>query len=72
VPGRTTATLDEPLQRQNTSSLYDPARMMRIGERLLKTDGAQWKFYSKESVEGLLEELTTASHNQGLCSRFIG
>jgi hypothetical protein len=52
------AALDEPLQSQNTSGLYDRERMLRIGERLLKSEGAHWESYSKESVEHLLEELT--------------
>ena len=54
------ASLAEPLQSQNTSDLYDHERMLRIGERLLKSEGAHWESYSKESVERLLEELTAA------------
>jgi hypothetical protein len=54
------ASLDEPLQSQNTSNLYDHERMLQIGERLLKTEGAHWESYSKESVERLLGELTTS------------
>jgi hypothetical protein len=57
------ASLDEPLQSQNTSGLYDHERMLRIGERLLKSEGAHWESYSKESVEHLLRDLTAASHN---------
>lgn len=55
------AALAEPLQSQNTSGLYDHERMLQIGERLLKTDGAHWESYSKESVERLLGTLTTAT-----------
>ncbi len=51
-------SLAEPLQSQNRSELYDHERMLRIGERLLQSDGAHWETYSKESVERLLEELT--------------
>jgi hypothetical protein len=54
------ALLDEPLQSQNTSGLYDHESMLRIGERLLKSEGAHWESYSKESVERLLGELITA------------
>jgi hypothetical protein len=57
------ASLDEPLQSQNTSGLYDHERMLRIGERLLKSEGAHWESYSKESVERLLGELTAATHH---------
>jgi len=54
------ARLDEPLQSQNTSDLYDRERMLQIGERLLKSEGAHWQSYSKESVQRLLGELITA------------
>jgi hypothetical protein len=56
-------SLAEPLQSQNTSDLYDRERMARIGERLLKSEGAHWQSYSKESVERLLEKLTMAPSN---------
>ena len=54
------ASLDEPLRSQNTSDLYDHEQMLRIGERLLKSEGAHWESYSKASVERLLGELTAA------------
>lgn len=54
-------SLAEPLQSQNTSDLYDRERMLRIGERLLKSEGPHWESYSKESVERLLGELTVAN-----------
>jgi hypothetical protein len=57
------ASLAEPLRSQNTSDLYDRERMVRIGERLLKSEGAHWESYSKESVERLLEDLTMATSN---------
>jgi hypothetical protein len=56
-------SLAEPLQSQNTSDLYDRERMLRIGERLLKSEGAHWQSYSKESVERLLGDLTMAASN---------
>ena len=49
--------LDEPLQSRNANSLYDRDFMLRCGERLLKSEGAYWDFYSRESVEDLLAEL---------------
>jgi hypothetical protein len=55
------AALDEPLQSQNANPLYDRERMLRIGERLLQSDGAHWETYSKANVEHLLSELTSAS-----------
>lgn len=32
--------------------------MLRLGERLLRSEGAYWNFYSRESVEELLAQLT--------------
>ena len=49
--------LNEPLESRNKSKLYDYEGMLRIGERLLKSEGAYWKLYSRESVERLLNEL---------------
>lgn len=46
--------LDEPLESRNLSELYDREGMLRIGERLLRSEGAYWRFYTKESVENLL------------------
>ena len=51
------AKLGEPMENRNTNKLYDYQRMIRIGERLLKCEGAYWEFYSKGSVERLLNEL---------------
>lgn len=56
------ATLSEPLLSQNTSELYDRDAMLRIGERLLRSEGAHWDSYSKASVEHLLEELPVGNN----------
>jgi hypothetical protein len=53
------ANLDEPLESQNKSKLYDREGMARIGERLLASDGAYWESYSRESVERLLDPATS-------------
>jgi len=47
--------LSEPLESQNQSNLYDYQRMLWIGDRLLKSEGAYWESYTKESVECLLQ-----------------
>jgi hypothetical protein len=47
--------LREPLESRNKSKLYDHQVMLRIGERLLKSEGAYWESYTKGSVERLLE-----------------
>ncbi|HEY6581784.1 MAG TPA: hypothetical protein VIZ60_11725 [Rubrobacter sp.] len=46
--------LNEPLKSRNLNPLYDRDAMLRIGERLLGREGAYWRFYTRESVEGLL------------------
>jgi hypothetical protein len=51
------ASLTEPLQNQNMGDHYDHERMLRIGERLLRSEGAHWESYTKQSVEQLLGEL---------------
>ena len=49
--------LDEPLQSRNANSLYDRDFVLRCGERLLKSEGAYWDFYSRKSVESLMEDI---------------
>jgi hypothetical protein len=55
------ASMEEPLESQNTSDLYDHELMLRIGERLLESEGAHWETYSKASVERLLHDVSVAS-----------
>jgi hypothetical protein len=50
-----TVALHEPLSSQNLSALYDHGEMRELGSRLLRTEGAYWRFYTRESVERLLE-----------------
>ena len=50
--------LEEPLSSRNLSELYDRDMMLKLGEKLLRSEGAYWRFYSKEEVEGLLEQLS--------------
>lgn len=45
--------LDEPLDSKNRNSLYDQRLAPLILDKLLSTDGAYWKFYTKESVQSL-------------------
>jgi hypothetical protein len=49
--------LNEPMENRNKNRLYDYQGMLRIGERLLESEGAYWEFYTKESVERLLNPL---------------
>ena len=48
--------LNEMLESKNKNILYDMKLMQLLGERILKTDGAFWEFYSKDSVELLLRD----------------
>ncbi|MCC7021882.1 MAG: hypothetical protein IT338_03590 [Thermomicrobiales bacterium] len=52
------AALHEPLENFNTNPLYNREAILRLGDRLLQSDGAYWQSYSRESVEFLLAEFT--------------
>lgn len=56
--------LSEPLESRNMSKLYDYESMLRIGERLLDSEGAYWEFYTRESVERLLIGLREAERER--------
>jgi hypothetical protein len=58
--------LSERLVSQNKSKFYDHKSMLRIGERLLNSEGAYWEFYTRESVECLLNELEIAERGRRL------
>jgi hypothetical protein len=47
--------LNEFLENKNQNALYDKQLMQRLGEKLLNTEAAFWHFYSKASVEELLD-----------------
>ncbi|HET7271051.1 MAG TPA: hypothetical protein VFI90_08175 [Rubrobacter sp.] len=49
--------LDEPLESKNLNPLYDREMMLEVGERLLRSEGAYWHFYTRESVEELLDQI---------------
>jgi len=46
--------LDEKLVSKNRNPVYRQDLIRRMGEKLLKADGAFWQFYSRQSVEELL------------------
>lgn len=50
----TARKLEEPLESKNLNPLYGRDRLLRAGERLLASEGAYWRFYSREEVESLL------------------
>ncbi len=49
--------LHEPLSSQNLNAAYDRKEMRELGSRLLDSEGAYWHFYSRESVERLIDEI---------------
>lgn len=49
--------LAEPLESRNLNPVYDRENMLRVGERLLGSEGAYWRFYSRESVEEILNRV---------------
>ena len=50
--------LDEPLENKNTNPLYKGNdEVLRFGERLLESEGAYWHFYSRKSVEEIMNGL---------------
>ena len=55
------AELSESLQSYNLNPLYDRASTLRIGERLLRSEGAYWDFYPRSSVESLLQQFDSAT-----------
>ncbi|MGI9252548.1 MAG: hypothetical protein ACR2J8_02285 [Thermomicrobiales bacterium] len=50
------AGLNVRLESRNLNPVYEPKEMLRVGERLLKSDGAAWAFYKKEDVDALLDD----------------
>ncbi len=52
------AELDEPLENKNVNPLYDREKMLRVGERLLESEGAYWNFYTREDVQGIMDKLS--------------
>jgi hypothetical protein len=51
-------TLHEPLSSKNLNAVYDHREMRELGSRLLRSEGAYWRFYTRESVEGIVEAIT--------------
>ena len=51
------AELDEPLENKNLNPLYKRDKVLRFGEKLLQSEGAYWNFYTRESVEEIMNGL---------------
>ncbi len=49
------AGLEEPLASKNKNAAYDGERMAELGRKLLGRDGAFWEFYTRESVEEMIQ-----------------
>jgi len=50
------SSLDVALENRNKERGYDQELLHTLGRRLLETDGPYWTFYTRESVEQLLQE----------------
>jgi hypothetical protein len=48
------AQLDQELENQNRSELYDSDLVRGLAGRLLDTDGAWWQFYTRSDVERMI------------------
>ncbi len=48
--------LAEPLASKNKNPAYDQELFQVLGQKLLKSSGAYWHFYDRESVQKLLEK----------------
>ena len=49
------AGLAEPLASKNKNPAYDGGRVAELGRKLLGREGAFWEFYTRESVEEMME-----------------
>ena len=48
--------LSESLQSRNHSKLYNEALIIQLAEKLMQSNGAYWKYYSKSDIEQLLNK----------------
>lgn len=56
IPGA--ETLNEKLRNKNLNDLYDHNLMLKLGEKLLVSEGSMWNFYNKEDIEKLMSEIS--------------
>lgn len=47
--------LDEALENKNSNPVYDRAKVLEFGQRLLESEGAFWRLYSRESVREIID-----------------
>ncbi|HJQ29136.1 MAG TPA: hypothetical protein VJ827_07325 [Rubrobacter sp.] len=50
--------LDEALENKNTNPIYDKSKVLEFGQRLLESDGAYWRLYSRDSVREIMDALS--------------
>lgn len=48
------AGLSAALESRNLNPIYEPKTMMKLGEKLLDSEGAAWSFHRKAEVDALL------------------
>ncbi len=50
------AALNVRLENRDMNPVYEPKEMIRLGDRLLASEGAAWAFYRKDEVDALLDD----------------
>lgn len=50
--------LDVTLENKNSNPLYGREKVLEFGERLLKSEGAYWRVYSREDVREIMHALS--------------
>jgi hypothetical protein len=49
------SSLDQPLESRNSAETYGSGTLRALADRLLASEGAIWDFYTKRSVEELVD-----------------
>lgn len=64
--------LNEPLENQNLNKLYDCDLVLSLAQRLVKTDGFFWRFYSRESVAEIATQFEGSRFSPSTVKSFLG
>ncbi len=59
------SALSEPLASKNKNPAYNPVQTLALGKKLLGRHGAFWDFYTRESVEEMMEPLRSDAGYDG-------
>lgn len=50
--------LDEALENKNSNPIYDREKVLEFGQRLLESEGAFWRLYSRDSVREIMDAVS--------------